>query len=169
MEAQAWMATRTSDILYAAGWAQTVGGYYSSADEYSHLAHLYSNEKEMFYVNADNQNPATRYLLGVLAHEFQHMIHWYHDRNEETWMNEGSSVLAELLNGYDTAGLDYAFMSDPDLQLNTWSSEGAEANVRPTMARASCSWPTSSTALATRPPRRWWPTPLTAWKRWTTC
>src|SRR5258706_5434609 len=62
-------------ILYARGLGSTVGGYYSSADEYSHLAHVYSNEKEMFYVNAD-QSIGDPFLLSVLAHEFQHMIHW---------------------------------------------------------------------------------------------
>ena len=110
-------------ILYVGGIGQSIAGYYSSPDEYSHLANPYSNEKEMFYINADNQNPGEPYLLGVLAHEFQHMIHWAHDRNEETWMNEGSSVLAEFLNGYDIGGFDVAYTSNPDLQLTGWSED----------------------------------------------
>jgi immune inhibitor A len=112
-------------ILYAGGLGSSIAGYFSSADEYSHLAHPYSNEKEMFYVNADNQTPGDPYLLGVLAHEFQHMIQWAHDRNEETWMNEGSSVLAEFLNGYDIGGFDAAYTSNPDLQLTGWSEDPA--------------------------------------------
>ena len=108
-------------ILFAGGLGSSVAGYYSSADEYSHLAQPYSNEKEMFYVNADNQRPGDPYLLGVLAHEFQHMIHWNHDRNEETWLNEGSSVLAEFLNHYDIGGFDAAYTSNSDLQLDGWS------------------------------------------------
>ncbi len=107
-------------ILYVGGIGSNVAGYYSSADEYSHLAHPFSNEKEMFYVNSDNQSPGDPYLLGVLAHEFQHMIHWAHDRNEETWMNEGSSVLAEFLNHYDIGGFDAAYTANPDLQLTGW-------------------------------------------------
>src|SRR5579859_947625 len=110
-------------ILYVGGIGSTIAGYFSSADEYSHLAHPYSNEKEMFYVNSDNQQPGDPYLLTVLAHEFQHMIHWAHDRNEETWMNEGSSVLAEFLNGYDIGGFDAAYTSNPDLQLTGWSED----------------------------------------------
>src|SRR5258708_9608551 len=78
-------------ILYAGGLGSTVAGYYSSVDEYSHLALKYSNEKEMFDVNADNQRPGDPYLMGVLAHEFQHIDHWAHDKNEEPWMNEGPS------------------------------------------------------------------------------
>ena len=108
-------------ILYARGLGFSIAGYYSSADEYSHLAHDFSNEKEMFYINADTTGPEDDSLPGTLAHEFQHMIHWYHDRNEETWMNEGSSVLAEFLNGFSADGFDYAYTSDPDLQLNSWS------------------------------------------------
>ena len=36
----------------------------------------------------------------VLAHEFQHMVHWNNDRNEETWVNEGMSELAQEVAGY---------------------------------------------------------------------
>jgi len=109
-------------ILYASGLGFSIAGYYSSADEYSVLAHDFSNEKEMFYINADTTGPGDASLPGTLAHEFQHMIHWYHDRNEETWMNEGSSVMAEFLNGFGADGFDAAFTSSPDLQLNSWSS-----------------------------------------------
>ena len=37
---------------------------------------------------------------GTLAHEFQHLIHWGHDGDEEIWLNEGLSGYAELLSGY---------------------------------------------------------------------
>ena len=109
-------------ILYASGLGDTIAGYYSSADEYSRLARPDSNEKEMFYINADNQAPGDSYLDGVLAHEFQHMIHWAHDRNEETWMNEGSSELASFINGYG-AGFEDVYIFDTDLQLNTWGED----------------------------------------------
>ena len=115
-------------ILYAGGAGASVAGYFSSQDEYSRLANEYSNEKEMFFVNADNQVPGDPYLDSVLAHEFQHMIHWAHDRNEESWMNEGSSELAQLINGYTDSFADYAYLSDTDLQLNTWGSDGAGSN-----------------------------------------
>ena len=111
-------------ILYAhnLGFAD---GYYSSSDEYSRLAHEYSNEKEMFYLNADSTNPGDESLPGALAHEFQHMIHWYNDINEETWMNEGSSELASFLNGYGTSNWEFSFAEQPDLQLNAWSESGS--------------------------------------------
>jgi immune inhibitor A len=114
-------------ILHSSGehMGDGVAGYYSSADEYSHLANPYSNEREMFYVSLDGvMAPGTDFYDGVLAHEFQHMIHWANDRNEETWVNEGCSELAAYLNGYDPGGFDWLFVADPDVQLNTWAELG---------------------------------------------
>ena len=111
-------------ILFARGLGFSVAGYQSSADGFSRLAHENSNEKEMFYINADATGPGDPSLRYTLAHEFQHMIHGYHDVNEETWMNEGSSVLAQFLNGDRSVYFDSYFLGDPDLQLNTWSEGG---------------------------------------------
>jgi hypothetical protein len=99
----------------------SVAGYYSSADEYSRLANPYSNEHEMFYVAMDGgMRPGSGFYNGVLMHEFQHMIHWAADRNEETWINEGCSELASFVGGFDPGGFEYSYLADPDLQLNTW-------------------------------------------------
>ena len=100
-----------------------VGGYYSSADEYSHLVNPYSNEREMFYINLDNARPGNDYYDGILAHEFQHMIHWHTDRNEDTWVNEGCSELAAYLNGYDVGAADRIFSRTPDTQLTAWADD----------------------------------------------
>ncbi|MEZ4667522.1 MAG: hypothetical protein R3E39_06335, partial [Anaerolineae bacterium] len=110
-------------ILHATNVGAGVAGYYSSADEYSRLANAYSNEKEMFYINLNVLNRASdyEYYETVLAHEFQHMIHWYKDRNEETWLNEGLSEYAQEVAGYgaDTIFAN-SFINTPDTQLNTW-------------------------------------------------
>jgi len=107
-------------VLYASNLGDSLAGYFSSADELNPLAHEYSNAHEMFLINADNVPLWDSYIYGVLAHEFQHMIHWYTDRNEATWMNEGFSMLAELLNGYDIGGHDYSYLNNTDLQLTDW-------------------------------------------------
>lgn len=107
-------------ILYASGLGSSLAGYYSSADAVVPQAHPYSNAHEMFVLSADNAPLSDEYTFGVLAHEFQHMIHWYQDRNEESWLNEGFSELASFLNHYDVGSAAYSFASDPDLQLNTW-------------------------------------------------
>ncbi|NLE43782.1 MAG: hypothetical protein GX620_03575 [Chloroflexi bacterium] len=107
-------------ILHARGLGNSVAGYYSSADEFVSLVREDSNEMEMFYINIDNTTINSSFYNGVLAHEFQHMIHWYNDRNEETWLNEGFSELAMFLNGFDVGGSDWSFARSPDTQLNSW-------------------------------------------------
>jgi len=98
-----------------------VGGYFSAADEYSRLANPFSNEREMFYISLDYREPGTEAYDSTLAHEFQHMIHWYEDRNEVAWVNEGLSMLAQQLNGLPVGGLHEVYLRQPDLQLNTWA------------------------------------------------
>jgi hypothetical protein len=110
-------------ILYTGGLGNSLAGYFSSADEVHPLAHEYSNAHEMFLINSDNVYLWEEYIYGTLAHEFQHMIHWYTDRNEATWMNEGFSMLAELLNGYDIGGHDYSYLRQTDLQLTDWGDD----------------------------------------------
>jgi immune inhibitor A len=121
-------------ILHARNLGNTVAGYYSSRDEFisavaqddwGHLESPPSNEMEMFYINIENVTINGDFYNGVLAHEFQHMIHWYNDRNEETWLNEGFSELASYLNGFDPGGAEWSFAAVPDTQLNSWPEGGA--------------------------------------------
>ena len=113
-------------ILYLKDIGDSVAGYYSSADELHPDAHPYSNAHEMFMISADNVDLGDDYIYGTLAHEFQHMIHWNKDRNEETWVNEGFSMLAELINDYDAGGFDYLYSIEPDMQVTDWGSDIGE-------------------------------------------
>ncbi len=110
-------------ILYASGLGSSLAGYFSAADEYHPLAHEYSNAHEMFLFNADTVNLDEKFTYGVLAHEFQHMIHWNLDRNESSWLNEGFAELAAFLNGYDVGGFDWLYTSNTDLQLTDWPND----------------------------------------------
>jgi hypothetical protein len=99
-------------------------GAFSSADEESTIGNPYSNGRHMIYMNMQQAQPGTALYDGVLAHELQHAIHFFQDSNEDAWVNEGASVLNELLNGYSTyQGYLRAFRSFPDTQLTTWSDE----------------------------------------------
>jgi hypothetical protein len=110
-------------IIFADDLGFSLAGYFSSADEYHPDAQEYSNAHETFMLNADNVGLDEGFTYGVLAHEHQHMIHWYQDRNESSWLNEGFSELAAFLNGYDAGGFDYLYSSNPDLQLNDWPND----------------------------------------------
>ncbi len=113
-------------VLHAYGLGDTVAGYFSSADSYVQAVRSDSNEMEMFYIHLDGVSIGDDFYNGVLAHEFQHMIHWYNDKNEDTWINEGCSELAMELNErahgghYDVGGSEYAYLFQPDTQLTTW-------------------------------------------------
>lgn len=96
-------------------------GYYTSSDEFSRLTNPHSNEREMFYMNVDEATPGSEYYEGVLAHEFQHMIHWHMNANETSWVNEGASELASRLCGYGTTSAMGSFSRQPDTQLTTWA------------------------------------------------
>ncbi len=105
----------------------SVGGYYSSNDEYPNMVNPFSNEKEIMYINATHIPPGNDVYNSILAHEFQHMIHWNVDPNEDTWVNEGSAQTAERLNGYEL--WPFSFLAEPDTQLTAWADEIEEAGV----------------------------------------
>ncbi len=110
-------------LLYARGIGGSTAGYFSSSDALHPLVNEYSNGHEMFVFNADNSPLSDTYTYGVLAHEFQHMIHFGRDRNETSWLNEGFSELAVLLNNYSTGFKDSSYLSQPDLQLTDWGPD----------------------------------------------
>jgi immune inhibitor A len=95
-------------------------GYFSATDSLMREIEKYSNLSEMFYLSADFVDLGEEYASSVLAHEFQHMIHWNIDRNESSWINEGLSELAVDLNGFSTGGFSNLFSANPNIQLNFW-------------------------------------------------
>ena len=117
-------ADRRLHILHATNLGRGIAGYFSSADAFSSLANPFSNQKEMFTISLDWLRRIDDYDVyeTVLAHEFQHMVHWNNDRNEETWVNEGMSELAQEVAGYPPElGFVRVFARQPDTQLNTWN------------------------------------------------
>lgn len=111
-------------ILHSVELGSTVAGYFYSPSEYPREVMPYSNEKEIFFINISNTFPGSEDYDSVLAHEFQHMIHFNVDPNEPSWMDEGLSELAAYLNGYGPSWFAYSFFVNPDLQLNSWPEDG---------------------------------------------
>jgi hypothetical protein len=107
-------------ILFTRG----IGSSYQiSIDEYSRQVHPNSNEMEIIYIDAEGAWEGDHCML---AHEFQHVIQWAIDPSEETWLNEGFSVMACQLNGLFPEGEDMMLSylaHQPDIQLNSWSGE----------------------------------------------
>jgi peptidase M30-like protein len=92
--------------------SQVVMGYYDPSNNYlsSSAPYGYTNQRLLFYIDSvlsaeadgtweiSDTWPAN--LVSTLAHEFQHMIHFYqknviHDIGSEIWINEMSSLMAE--------------------------------------------------------------------------
>lgn len=99
-----------------------VAGYFSSDDTLLKSINPFSNEREMFYI-ANNPNNSDNYL-GTLAHEFQHMIYNNSLPNQDLWLNEGSSVLSQVLNGFNSNGYEISFFGRPNTQLDNWTCSG---------------------------------------------
>src|SRR5947208_8849076 len=95
-----------------------VGGYYSAEDLYPRSVNPFSSQRKMLYVNITAFALGTPDFDSTIAHELQHMIHWYQHERDDTWINEGSSVLAQVLTGYTPNGQDQAFAADPGTQLD---------------------------------------------------
>lgn len=104
-----------------------VAGYVSSTDTYSIAVSPYSNEREIVYLNTRSMEPGSSSYLGVLAHEFTHVVHEGVNPSEATWLKEGTAdaVASRIL---PQRGVSYAaFFAHPDLQVTAWGEGPAGA------------------------------------------
>jgi hypothetical protein len=119
------------------GTGSYVAGYFYSLNEFPEgtFSGHHSNDAEIYYVDANPTNLATSSGLGIAiettAHEFQHMIHWNYDRNEITFMNEGCSMVAEVVCGFPVS-FQSSYTSNTNVYLLQWNS----SNDIPDYARA---------------------------------
>lgn len=107
-------------ILHTDSLGVGIAGYFYSESQYPQAAVPTSNQREMFFVNVNMINSGVDYYLSILAHEFQHMIHWAVDANEPSWMNEGLSELSAFIAGFGPSGFSSYFLNNPNTQLNYW-------------------------------------------------
>lgn len=107
-------------ILHSSQLGANVAGYFYSLHEYPIEAIDVSNQREMFFISTSMLNSSPDYYLSVLAHEFQHMIHFAVDANEESWMNEGLAELSAYEAGFGVSGFSSTYLSNTGVQLNHW-------------------------------------------------
>jgi len=101
-----------------------VGGYFGQADQLPVEVEPHSNQGQFFYIsNTYSGGVASDYYREVLAHEFQHMIQKHIDPNEEGWMNEGMSMLAQQVAGMRGDNFVPDYLLKPDQSLWYWSSK----------------------------------------------
>ena len=94
-------------------------GYFGASDEFPRATHPYSNQREMIYMDTGVLRYGGDAYLSVLAHEFQHAVHWHLDAGEDVWVNEGMSEMAAHIAGY-RLGFARDFLEAPETQLNFW-------------------------------------------------
>lgn len=109
---------RRIHVLHLESIGGTVAGYFSEADEFVTAVNPFSNEKEILYISLEYAPVGSDSYYSVIAHEYQHMVHWATDGNEASWLNEGLSELASHLNGYTSEAFIQSYALRTDTQLN---------------------------------------------------
>ncbi|MCC7370267.1 MAG: immune inhibitor A [Chloroflexi bacterium] len=125
-----WMPGIDGDarITIFLGQAPGVGAYFSSWDEYPRSVYRYSNEREMIHVNVSSVRPGSVGFDGTIAHEYQHMVHWHLNPQDDTWVDEGMAELASSLAVRGRSPSTASFQRQPDVQLTAWS-QGAQTGL----------------------------------------
>lgn len=84
-----------------------IAGYFDSDNEHPKDSGYWSesNEKEIFFMDISPGVASSITFRRVLAHEFQHMIHWEQKTNrlgiyDNTWLDEAMSEIAPYFAGY---------------------------------------------------------------------
>lgn len=99
-----------------------IAGYFNPNDQSDVPS---SNKKDIIYVDSNPNNPSGQFALLAVAHEYQHLIHHRYDKNEETWLNEGSSEYAQQLTGFGIPTPN-GYFSQPGTSLTGWNGQIAD-------------------------------------------
>ncbi len=83
-----------------------------------------SNERDLLYIDTHPLDTGGAEGLGVIAHEFHHLIHWRLDRSEAIWVNEGCADVAMFLCGYRPEEHTASFERNPSTSLTNWPRGG---------------------------------------------
>jgi hypothetical protein len=102
-------------------------GYFINSDEFPRTLYPESNEQEIIYMQMARLELGSDLYYGTLVHELQHLIQWFVDPNENTWLNEGLSQLAEIYLGYDTVDT-YEYEQHPEIRLNSWNYDDSKVD-----------------------------------------
>jgi hypothetical protein len=78
--------------------------------------------REVIYIDSNPLDIDSDLARATLAHEFQHMLHWRGDPDEDKWVDEGCSEYAELACGYKdtTRTAASAFLQVTNTSLTLW-------------------------------------------------
>jgi len=118
---------------------EEAGGYFQSGNEYPQLQVPRSNEREMFYLNANYI--ASPLAKSFFAHEFMHLISFNQKEkirgvSEEIWLDEARAEYVSTLLGYDNeyrgSNLQRRvniFLEEPSDSITEWKNQKADYGV----------------------------------------
>ncbi|MFZ5951413.1 MAG: hypothetical protein ACOYXC_11955 [Candidatus Rifleibacteriota bacterium] len=102
-------------------------GYFYPGDEFTEDKHPGSNQREMLYLSINRLKDVDDFMEHLVAHELQHMIHWFHDDKETYWVEEGlSEYAATLFNRVPWTAEQY--FARPDRNLLDWEDDQDSEN-----------------------------------------
>jgi hypothetical protein len=107
--ADAYIDILLTDVVEGAG-GGVINGFFDPNDLNGNLAGTKrSNQAEIVYLDTRPTLTAIgmERVIQTLAHELQHLIHFRWDPRETTFVNEGQSEWAQLLNGYEIRDANY--------------------------------------------------------------
>jgi immune inhibitor A len=110
------------NILHLKDIGESGVAYFWSGDEHVTAVNPYSNQRELLYVSLKDARLGSDAYFNAIAHEFQHLIQWRMDPNEDGWLNEGMAELAAHVNGF-TVDRAEDFIYKTDTQLTTLSHD----------------------------------------------
>ena len=122
------------------GWQEGEGfiaGYFNPLDQFINGTRLGSriisgsNERDLLYIDSSPgiyHNQIYRYeqVLATMSHEYQHLVQFNYDQNEETFLNEGLSELSSYFCGYGLRDPSL-YLLNSNLGMTQWDSDINEA------------------------------------------
>lgn len=107
---------------YSCGLTSYVAGYFSASEDAAYtknMIHIDSYD----WANRTGPDSSRPYLYeGTFAHEFEHLIHFDQDPDEESWVDEGLADLAGFFCGYghSSGHVAYYIVYHPMTALTFW-------------------------------------------------
>jgi len=112
------------DAYYDPNAESYIAGYFSastSAENNKNMMHIDTYD----WANRTGPDTARPYLYeGTFAHEFEHLVHFDTDPDEESWVDEGMADLAGFFCGYghSSGHIAYYMVYHPLTSLTFWGS-----------------------------------------------
>ncbi|KXK57267.1 MAG: T9SS type A sorting domain-containing protein [Chlorobi bacterium] len=102
-------------------------GFFSPNDQSDPSVVPFSNGLNLLYIDSnEGLQGGTDGLLGTIAHEYQHLIHYARKRNSITFLNEGCSEVASILNGYSSRR-DASYLNNTNVPMFRWTRNTSQA------------------------------------------